>query len=123
MSDCICALVKAAKQAALQPALHLPSPNSQLSELPPANDTVLTFREISDPLIDPERRNTANARCRVTRSAFDTHTVLNALLVAHAPDGSERVRTRGADFVPIPSTGTKKRLQPAVAASGFDPFK
>lgn len=47
----------------------------------------------------------------------------NCRLVFHPADGEAALRTCGARFVPFPSTEAQKRLQPAVAASGFDPFK
>jgi hypothetical protein len=41
----------------------------------------------------------------------------------HSADAEAAGRINGAQFVPIPSTEARKRPQPAVAASGFDPFK
>jgi hypothetical protein len=91
----VCALVKAAEHAALQPALYLPSPNSKLIELPPPHYAVLALREVSNSAIDPGQR-IPSPRPHLARSAFDTHTVLNALLVAHALDAAAGARPRGA---------------------------
>jgi hypothetical protein len=92
---------------------------------------MLALREIANLVIDPRRSGASNSRRRPARGAFDTHAVLNALLVAHAsmlslaPAPVVRKKPRLTHIYPNPSPepGKQKRLQPAVAASGFDPFK
>jgi hypothetical protein len=94
-----------------------------LIELPPTDNAVLVLCKIPDPAINPGRRNASNRCLDSTRSAFGTNAVLNALLVGHGDDGPGGIHSHGVHFVPKPSRGTQKRPQPAVAASGFDPFK
>jgi hypothetical protein len=84
---------------------------------------MLAISEISNPAIDPTGPMLPVRRSRLTKSAFGPHAVLNALLVAHPSEPAGPLRTCGAHIAPKASPKRKKRLQPAVAASGFDPFK
>jgi hypothetical protein len=116
--------MKAMEGAASESSLNRSLPDAQPIELPSPDDAVLPIGEVSNPAVDPTRRVPAVHRSRLsTKSAFGTHTVLNALLVVPCTDGLVRDRTCGARFAPKASTGAQKRPQPAVAASGFDPFK
>jgi len=111
------------KRPASQPPLDRSPADAQPIELPSADDTVLPLREVCNPAIDSNRSIFAFASGLTRRSAFDTHRVLNALLVSHAAEIAGAVRTRGTQFVSDASRERQKRPQPAVAASGFDPFK
>jgi hypothetical protein len=99
------------KPLALAANLDRPGAESERKQLPPRDNPVLSFGEPGNGLV-------ASAR-----AAFTTYSEVDAALVAHAADGLACVRARGAHFEPKASSGTQKRPQPAVAASGFDPFK
>jgi hypothetical protein len=106
----ICTLMKSMEVPAGQSPLNRSPPNAQLIELPPADDAMLPVSKVSDPAIDPTRRMLAVHRSRLsTKSAFGTHTVLNALLVTHAANGLARDRTRGTCFAPKASPERAKR--------------
>jgi hypothetical protein len=99
------------KRPALKPALDRSAADSGRNKLPPLHNPVLPIGQVRDRTI---------AR---SRAPFPTYTVVNGALAGHAVDPAERRRACGAHFAPTPSRGSQKRPQPAVAASGFDPFK
>jgi hypothetical protein len=111
VADRVNPTVKQMEPPALLTNLDGAAADSQRKQLPPRHHPVLSFGELGDGLVPG------------TRPASDTYIRANAALVAHAADGRASGRTRGARFVATPSSGTEKRPQPAVAASGFDPFK
>jgi len=68
-------------------------------------------------------RQPGNRLVLAASGRFDIDSATNCPLACHAANAEAAGRIGGAQFVPIPSTGARKRPQPAVAASGFDPFK
>jgi hypothetical protein len=98
------------KSPLLQAARDRPSPHSERQQLLSPQNAVLPPRQ---PLDLPLKN---------LSGWLSTYTVLNPPLVSHAIDGEARGRTRGAHFVPSCRLKARKRPQPAVAASGFDPF-
>ena len=96
---------------ALQSAVYRPIAEADLTQLPPRHHAVLSLGEFCHRLI-------SNARGQIA-----THEVAKCTLVGHNADGEAWGRARGAQFVPVRRPKARKRLQPAVAASSFDPFK
>ena len=124
MPNGVCAPMEWMQCPASQPPLDRSLPNSQPLELPPTNDPMLPIGKPSDQAINPhDRARSIHPPRSSTRSALGTHAVLNALLVGHVPEADGPVRTHGGRIVSKPSRKQQKRPQPAVAASGFDPFK
>jgi len=97
--------------------------DSQALQLPPPDHSVLSSRQLADHPVDTTNSSPHCDSAPQTRSASVIPTTVDALLVAHAVDPAARTRAYGAHNVTSLKPGKQKRLQPAVAASGFDPFK
>lgn len=109
------------QMAATEPPFHLPLRQAQLAELPPRDHAVLPLGQLSHrPISSHSIHSTVHPR---SRSAYSPYCVAFAPLGEHPSEVGEAPCTRGTRFVPSSSTERKKRPQPAVAASGFDPFK
>jgi len=87
------------------------APDPKVNQLPPRQNSMLSIGEIGNRPVD------------ITRPAFAPYSVVNAGLVPHSPEADGEVRAPGTRFAPEPCRDDKKKPQPAVAASGFDPFK
>lgn len=128
MPKCVNALVKPVQYAARNPALDRIAPNPGPIQLPSPDHPMLRFGDLPNRVIDPRRGDLSHSVCPLTRRAFPVSTPGNAPLVDHATDAVDLPCTRGAHRVASPPNlplkpATQKRPQPAVAASGFDPFK
>jgi hypothetical protein len=103
--------VQQVELVALDPSLYGSLPHADLPQLTSAHHPMLAARKLGDlpvPIASRHFAFYANGNCR---------------LVSHAVKDEAARRTCGARFVPTPSLRAHKRPQPAVAASGFDPFK
>jgi hypothetical protein len=109
VTDCIDAPLNATKLASGDSVLDRPSPESEPQELPPADDPVLSLRQIPDLSINRTKRR------------FSRRDMENRRLIRHGVDPPWIRRTDGA--LNVTKRATKKRLQPAGTASGFDPLK
>ncbi|HET9185104.1 MAG TPA: hypothetical protein VFN82_03080 [Solirubrobacterales bacterium] len=117
MADGVNAAVERVDTPAPQPFVDLPSAEPQPQELATTDHPVLPRRQ-------PRHRDIrVSNRPPATRDAFAPNIVVNASLARHGLEAGGSRRTCGARFVPNPSRGKEKGPQPAVAASGFDPFK
>jgi hypothetical protein len=117
--------VNAVKLTALNPSIDGPSPAAGPEQLSPRHNPVLPLRQVRDPAIHPNA-----ALPQRTRTAFFIPQLKKAVLAGHPTDRDPARRTCGAHgfkSLPRPAhekcTRAKNRPQPAVAASGFDPFK
>jgi hypothetical protein len=96
----------------LHPAFDRPTAHPKVEELAATHDPVLPTRKIRNGLIPRSRRQ------------FSTCEVGFCRLDSHATEREADGRACGAHFVPTSNRcAHEKRPQPAVAASGFDPFK
>jgi hypothetical protein len=125
MPNRVDALMKAVQNPPRDSALYGVSPDPGSIQLPASDYAVLPPSHLADRWVYRDSRRTARGAGTETRAkdAFPAHAPGNAVFVAHPADGLVRDRTCGARFEPKASTGAQKRPQPAVAASGFDPFK
>jgi hypothetical protein len=92
-------------------------------QLPSPNHSMLPASQLPDHSIDFPGRKRCSGVASLTKSASHIHKAVDALLVGHPDEGLACDRAHGARFGTKASTATQKRPQPAVAASGFDPFK
>jgi len=122
VADRVYAAMEWTQDPPLDPSLDSPSRDPHLRKLPARDNTVLPTGKLSDNQVDRSRWSPIS-RCHRTRSAFPIYMAVNALLVGHAPDPRRTRRTCCAHKVKGVSRQAHKRPQPAVAASGFDPFK
>ena len=106
------------KATANNASVNHPFAHPHRQQLPPRNEPALTLGQLRDPAVP-------RLRCR-----FPTCEVVNCGFARHALESDSEMRTRGAHRVAEASRATdvfrkphEKRLQPAVAASSFDPFK
>ena len=118
MADRVGTRVDRAQQAPLDPPIDFMPAHPQLQQLTACDRPVLPSRKLSHRVIDMPKSTFARSR----RGDVD--------LVGHAPEADRRWRTCGAHKVTKASRATdvwrettKTRLQPAVAASSFDPFQ
>jgi hypothetical protein len=123
MPDGIDATMQQVELAAFDPRVDSPAPDTATQQLPPRNQPVLRGGEIRNQAVDP-----CPSR---TRGGFFIPQLNNTPRVGHRADRGQKTRTDGAQIgatptrpsTARPSQAPKKRPQPAVAASGFDPFK
>jgi hypothetical protein len=119
MADRVNASMDRVKIAARNPLVDLVSACSP-QELPSSHDTVLPIGQLRYPRIEMPRVWSKGIFFSTTeeKTPFDPNRGM--AVSRHAADGGGRPRARGASKVTF---AQQKRLQPAVAASGFDPFK
>jgi len=114
MADGVDAAVNGMQPRPVQAHLDRPGPDPRGKQLPPRDEPVLSLRQPGNPVIN------------ITRPAFAPYYGVNAVFVRHEDDGAVGWRASGARNVPSrsrtnPQRRKKTRLQPADAASGFDP--
>jgi hypothetical protein len=122
MANRVDALVKTKQAATPTPTVDRSPREPQLLQLPATHHAMLAPRQIGNLAIDV-RANRISGAPPKSRPTFFIYATANVGLVGHSADGAEAGRTFGARFVPRLLRESEKRPQPAVAASGFDPFK
>jgi hypothetical protein len=126
MADRVNAAMEGVELPAREPPLDGSFPHTARSKLPPRYHSILSTGELRKQRIDSTAILTARvaSTALMTKAAFASYARGNAALVRHAAEGDGTKRTCGARFAPKARRSRRKtRLQPAVAASGFDPFK
>jgi hypothetical protein len=91
------------------PVLYRPSPHAERQELLATDNAMLGLSELTNTVVN------------LTRRRYSMPNLGNRRLVRHGAHGGGPLRTSGAQDAS--NAQRKRRLQPAVTASGFDPLK